>query len=339
MRTNTLWPVSLYSPTSSTIDATTTYGAAIFAAMPGKTITKIGWYSSAVSGSPVVDIKLETVSGGLPTGTLAATGTELTGQSISAATWYNHTLGTSYTVPTGAVTILAAVVRHVSGTSVTTNIRSGFGSWSSALPRPVYGAAATTATLPIWCVEYSDGTISTSYPVVTSSAAAFTSASSPDEYGNAFVPTSNVAVVGIVDAHRCNSTSGTIRYRIYDDALNVLTTDSELSFTAGADFRASSGSTETHMIMLQSPIYLIAGRTYYITVAATSTDANVIYTYTMTFNSVAHRSAWYSVPYLCSRTNDTGAFTTDTTKVEMIAPLIDYSYGLKGMCMAGGLNG
>jgi len=328
---NYAWfPVGLSSIQNSVINSTDVYMGAIFQAHAGKTISKIGWYSSIATGSPVVDVRLETVSNGLPTNTLVATGAELTGQSIASSTWYSHTLSTPYVVPTGAVTLVAGTIRYVSGTSVTANIRSGFSPLQTGLPRPFYYSSgspiSSIQTIPIMCLEYSDGTVSASMPVTAVTNTAFTSASNPDEIGNVFVAPYNTYCVGIMGCHRHNSTSGTIRYRIYDSDLNVLTVDSELSFTAGANIRGATSSAEPRIFPIQTPIALVAGKTYYITVTATSTDTNVIYTNTLSFNSTTQRNSWYNFAYYCSRQNDTGAFSTDTTKVEMIAPVIDNSF-------------
>jgi hypothetical protein len=326
---NTLWPVTGISSTVSTINVTDVYMGAIFAPTPGKTITKIGWYASSASGSPVVDVRLETVSGGLPTNTLVTAGAELTGQSIASSTWYNHTLGSSYVVPTGATSLVAGTIRYVSGTSLAATIRTGLITMPTTLPRPFYYSAgvpiSTTATMPAMCLEYSDGTISNSFPMAASQTnTSFNSTSNPDEYGMVFVPPHNVWCTGIASIERINAAAANVRYRILDANLNVLTTDSELTLTQ--QMKANTGNQELTHIMFQTPIALVAGQTYYITKAATTSDANTCYTYTSNFNSVAHRSVWYNFAYQCSRQNDTGAFTTNTTKIEQIAPIVDGSF-------------
>lgn len=311
---------------ASNLSAVGHYLGAVFVATPGKTITKIGAYCTGASGSPVVDVRLESLGAAsyYPSGNLIATGTELAAQSVAATTWYNFTLGTPYAVPTGATTIVCPVIRYVSGTSVNFNLRNSIFSLGSPRPVQSQGADSTQLATPMICLEYSDGSVHFSIGYTAIATTSYNSASNPDEYGNRFTAPFNCVAVGLQDVSRRNAAAGVSRYRILDSNLNVLTTDTEL-VTSYYD-TVSNSSNETHVYYFSSPVNLIAGRTYYITRAATTTDANTVYTQTITFPSDAHKAAFFDDIALCSRQNDTGAFTIDTTKVEMITPIITNAF-------------
>jgi hypothetical protein len=130
-------------------------------------------------------------------------------------------------------------------------------------------------------------------------------------------------------------TTGVVLYRIYDADLNVLTTDAECTFD---DNQASSTSSVGlgHLIF-KNPIYLIAGKTYYISAYSVSGSATSYYR--LEFTSSARREHAFPLCYAVSRTNQTGAFTTDNTIVYGITPLIEMNYGLAKDGMTGGILG
>lgn len=328
------------------LSAANSYLASIIQLAPGKTVNSIGVYCSG-SSSGVVDVQLETVSGGLPTGTLVATGASLTSQSVSASTWYTFNLSTPYTVPTGASTLAAAVIRYVSGTSATFN-RMGAASmgWGGVqyVPRMVEynGSTATTRNVaPSMIIGYSDGSYSSlCWALNTANASnsvSINTGATYDEYGNSFTPTANMNCVGISLISR-SINSPTAVLRIYDaDTSTQLTTDSELTLTTE---QITSGNAYNCYVPLQTPIKLIAGKRYYCTVKVTTASANSLYAYDSTFTSQAVAdacSALENTKHVVRK--GTGAWTETASKIYCISPVCSYAYMPLRGCNTGGFCG
>jgi hypothetical protein len=322
--------------TISTVALTATghYLAVIFQPIPGKTIDSIEARCTA-STSGVVDFKLESVSAGafVPSGSLIATGAEATSVSVAANTYYSNTFTTPYAVPESASNVLAAVIRWVSG-SATFNSR--YASPPTHLPRVVENPGSVTqrAFPAMITVIYSDGFRHPINAVAsTVSSASYTSASTPDEWGNVYIPDSNQRVSGIALSTRMATSSG-MQLRIYDDALNVLTVDAETILDER--YVQSTSVLSPLRVMLKAPVSLIAGRTYYITAYATT--ANAIYYAQMQCGDATRRAAFSPLMYQATRTNQTGAITTTDTNVIFISPIIDSNYGLARDGMLGGIS-
>lgn len=321
------------APTAVAITATGHYVGIIFVGRPGKTIVSLEMRCTA-STSGVVDFTLETVDTGafVPSGTLAATGTSATNVSVSANTTYTNAFTNSYAVPESGITYLAGLARWVSG-SATFNQYSGGA--DQVMPRALANTGTVTqrAFVPSLSVLYSDGErVSYSCPVNSMTSTTFTSATTPDEYGNVYIPQVNQRVLGIYCSYRVIS-GGSSVFRIYDADLNVLTVDAELT----TDIRTLSATSGAGIIFipLKNPVYLIAGKTYYITYYAVDTNNN--YYMRLNFDSEAQRAHSSPYMYAATRTNQTGAFTTDTTALVGIAPMFEISYGLSRDGMSGGI--
>lgn len=322
------------TPSSIALTATGHYVAMIFQPTPGKTITGVDFRCSA-STSGVVDFQLETVTAAtfVPSGSLVATGVSATSVSVAANTWYTNSFTNSYAVPENATDYIALVARWVSGSaSLCTRVGSG----ASTIPRVVEGLGTVTQrNIPPCCsVVYSDGTRQNGcVPFSSTSNWAWNASASPDEYGNIYVPDCNQVVVGIQTYARVIS-GGQTQFRIYDENLNVMTVDAELL----GDVRQQSTSSAGNIVnyMLKTPLYLLAGRTYYITM--TAMDSNNTYMWKMNFDDSARRAHFSPLMYTASRTNWTGSFTTDTATVVGICPIIDSNYALAKDGMDGGMS-
>lgn len=303
------------------------YAAFIFQAIPGKTIDRICARCTA-STSGVVDVRLETVSSAIPSNTLVAANTSLTGQSVAANTTYTWTLTSSYAVPTAATTVLAAVIRYSSGTSATFNLRYGniTETTQTQLPRTVENTGSDTqrtGSCSSLTVLYTDGTVQPlTMGISATSATAHGSTSTPDEYGNIITAPFNLKVIGLVATLRMASTSSVAQFRIYDaDGSTVLTTDTECAFSGGA--ATSTSGTNTVSILFKDPIYIKGGATFY--VSCRPTDTNQIYISTQTWFDAAHKAAIHDTISQVTRT-DNGSWSTDTTKTVMISPIVDTSF-------------
>jgi hypothetical protein len=137
--------------TGSTLNGAGEYSAFIFRAKEAMTISHVGWRPGAVSGSPTVDVRIETVDAatGLPSGTLWAANTNIVTAGIaSAASFRAEALTASASIAAGEY--FAVKFAYNSGTSfavlgVTNHtIRSG------QLPYRVTNTGAAAAVNMIW---------------------------------------------------------------------------------------------------------------------------------------------------------------------------------------------
>lgn len=118
-----IWP-GYSAPSGSSLTTLTTLDGAgdlegfVYTAKEDMTISHVGWRSGTATGSPTVEIRVETVDSatGLNTGTLWATNTNVTSGTISSNTWNLHALTASATITKGQS--FAVIVKYASGTSV-----------------------------------------------------------------------------------------------------------------------------------------------------------------------------------------------------------------------------
>ena len=119
------WPPIGYSTGGSvavgnrtTLDGAGDYDAFVFCAAEDMTISHVGARFGAATGSPTVDIRIETVTAGVPSGTLWATNTSVNTGTITSNTWGVYALTASATITKGQ--IVAVKLAYSSGTSVIT---------------------------------------------------------------------------------------------------------------------------------------------------------------------------------------------------------------------------
>lgn len=333
---------NLFYPAAGTAALTGSghYVAGIFQLKPGATVVAIECYCTASTGG-VVDVQLETLnSSDEPTGTLIGTNASLLAQSVSANTWYSWTLTSAYAVPSNAVTYAGAVIRWNSGSATwRTRVASNM-SYNTYIPRLVEALASTNYRYqnPAIVVQYSDGTYALGCVAYTTiNANSFNDSSDPDEIGNAFTPINNCYITGVQFIQRIAS-GATGQLRIYDDALNVLTTDAECTVSA------TEGSSSTpYMVLrrLKNAVPLIGGRRYVVALKATSTTTNAFYDYNSVFNTQAlsdSATGLAGVAY-AARNNSTGVFTETAAKLASIVPIVDCGYSLVRQCNTGGFCG
>lgn len=104
--------------TQTTLDGAGDLEGIAMIAKEDMTISHVGWRSGTATGSPTVEIRVETVDAatGLNTGTLWATNTNVTSGTISSNTWNLHALTASASITKGQA--FAVIVKYASGTSV-----------------------------------------------------------------------------------------------------------------------------------------------------------------------------------------------------------------------------
>lgn len=135
----------------------------IFQAPKTGTIDRILWQSGTASGSPTVDVRLETVGTGSPSGTLFGTNTNIVTGTVASNTAYESTLTAGASVTQGD--FLALVWAYNSGTSIQISLASSApsagGVIASQLHLPQISTAGTysiiAGRLPYAAIRYSDG--------------------------------------------------------------------------------------------------------------------------------------------------------------------------------------
>jgi hypothetical protein len=124
------------------------------------TIDRILWQSGTASGSPTVDVRLETVGTGSPSGTLFGTNTNIVTGTVASNTAYESTLTTGASVTQGE-DFLSLVWAYNSGTSIQIALASSTAG-SMQLNLPQISTAGTysliSGRLPYAALRYSDGT-------------------------------------------------------------------------------------------------------------------------------------------------------------------------------------
>jgi hypothetical protein len=131
----------------------------VFQAPKTGTIDRVLWQSGTAVGSPTVDVRLETVGTGSPSGNLFATDTNIVTGVVASNTAYESTLTAGASVTQGD--FLSLVWAYNSGTSIQIALASSTAG-SMQLNLPQISTAGTysliSGRLPYAALRYSDGT-------------------------------------------------------------------------------------------------------------------------------------------------------------------------------------
>jgi len=135
--------------TTITLDGAGDHLSYVFAAREAMTITHIGFKPATATGSPTIDVRIETVGAtGLPSGTLWGTNTNIVTGAIASNTYNQQALTASASISAGQV--FAIKLAYASGTNLTFH-QLGSITWESeAFPyevRQIAGSDAKAATL------------------------------------------------------------------------------------------------------------------------------------------------------------------------------------------------
>jgi hypothetical protein len=130
----------------------------VFQAPKTGTIDRILWQSGTASGSPTVDVRLETIASGSPSGTLFGTNTNIVTGTVASNTAYESTLTAGASVTQGD--FLSLVWAHNSGTSIQVALASVVNSMQLNLPQISTAGSYSliSGRLPYAALRYSDGT-------------------------------------------------------------------------------------------------------------------------------------------------------------------------------------
>lgn len=300
------------------ISASTTKGGAVYLAPKTGNIRYIGTSYSALSGSPALDLRIETVSSLLPTGTLFATNTNAAYSPSATNTFVWTQLTADAAVTEGD--LFAAVVGYTSGTSATLNARGSNGIPSINLPYPVLMAAgtwATTGEFPAVGVKYDDGTIvggALAVSRITSSN--ISTGTNPNERASVFTSPFAGTISGV---RFCVNVAATSEYtvNIYEGTSTTPMSGGTISVGAGEGVNATSN---VATLMFSQSISVQALQAYRISIKPTA--AVNVSVFRAEFASTADRDATFGA--LTSDTRNGGAWVGEsTTTTELIFPIFD----------------
>jgi hypothetical protein len=302
------------------ISSSNTKVAGVFIAPKTGNIRYIGICCSAVSGSPAVDLRAETINAtsGLPTGTLWGTNTNVNYSPVStgAFVWTQMTADAAVT----AGQLIAAVVAYVSGTSATVNFRFGLG-----INTGPYSCQATAGTYsfqnqpPCVCFKYDDGTIIEGGGCPNStSQAIFNSGSNPNEHATVFTPAIACVCNGVAWYSGGMDASAGATVSIYSGTNTTPMTNGSITFSG------NTAMNNVGIIRANFPasISLIANQTYRVAVKATSASPNITVGQ-MTFASNAERNATVGSGMTSDTRNGSSWIGESTLTTKFIVPLID----------------
>lgn len=132
----------------------------VFRAPKAGNIDRVVWYSGTATGSPTVDVRLETVTGASPSGTLFGTNTNVITGTIASSTEYESTLTSSASVTRGQ--LIGLSLNYNSGTSIGVGLDLVWGQIYSAHNYPQINTAGTWSIIAgrnfRALFRYSDGT-------------------------------------------------------------------------------------------------------------------------------------------------------------------------------------
>ena len=306
--------------TSVTIDAAGEKSSLVFNPPRAGNIRKIHWGTRTVTTGDTVDVRVETVSGGTPTGTLWAANTNAS--QVILATDDNAQFATTLTADATVVldSLVAIVIVCATGNlqvAACSQFMKTIPTGSSIPPKGVtYTTSwADTSSPPAMCVEYDDGEIWPCYPgaalAIEYTGYNINSGTTPDEVGNVFVPSISCKVIGFVTSIQIGSGALPV-FDLMDSSNNVLATA-----TLSNEYRTTGSVNSQHNF--GSEATLTAGQTYRITMRPDSATNCNISAY-FKFPSGVKLSGFTSMQRT-ERTN-AGAWTDDSTRIAMLFPVL-----------------
>lgn len=361
-----LWPMSIGwaaaqqstsgANSAATFDGTADVIAWVGSALQDLTITDVAFLSGSVTSPPVVDVRIETVTNGRPSGTLYNSGTtndcNATITPSGANTWQKVTLTGSASVSSGA--LFAIVIRYSSGTAGASNnftvqVQSesvtgapgflpmslqdtGGGTFSVLANQLCFMLSSSSAPVfvpGLWSFSsvsqtaYNSGTAGGSGPPPTG-----------DEYAMKFTAPFKMRVCGVALNLSNIAAAADFRIFLWDNSGATNTESNALASSPVIDGDTTPSTTADGgaIFGFSAPYTLAAGSTYYIGVRAET--ANNIAIWTSSLAGTPPSNALGSSPngstmYLSARAwsainpGTVGAWNDDQTRVPLFKLIVD----------------
>lgn len=312
-------------------------GRAFFIGATTKSISKVHFRLGSVSigGTTDLQVSIQGVNStdAFPDESAVASGLVGNGN-IVANSPTSATMGTPYAVSVGQ--LIAVVIEYSTfngGDSIAVSSTTPFGNGcqteyavlkSGAGPSWAVAGAGPTVVL-----EFSDGTfggfMSGSEWLVAQNTHTYKSTSNPDEYALKFVPTVHMHVIGVWTS--LLDIDGDCDIVIYSGTTAVSTVSLDKDNRYSANTRAA-------FTTLSTPIVLVAGRAYYLSVKPTTATSVVCYSVEYVSNDHMSIESCGGRATYATRV-DGGSWTENAARRLMVGFVVDEFYGLG---LAGGFQ-
>lgn len=337
-----------FSAGAITFDSTTDRLAYVTQAYQADSISKVLFRTGTVTTGCTVQIRIESVSNGRPSGTIIAAGASgtVTVADSDDNVWKTVTIGTPYTFSVGEE--YAIVMTYSSGTTPNmglANTSPDYGGWfATQYPQRLQDTGAGSWAVPAqnrpweWVVEFTNAGGAVTLPGLSplngdGTITAFNSGSAANERALKFVPPFKCRVVGLSLALFNMAAGADFTAAIWDATDNPGAGPTPLAQTNTIDgdtFVSTTADGIGH-VFFTAPVTLTAGTTYYaglkpstanniglleLSAAGTGASSTGIRAFGIGANT-AHLAtrAWVST--------DPGAWTNTTTTLPGITLLID----------------
>jgi uncharacterized protein YbaA (DUF1428 family) len=294
--------------TQQVINAAGTKAAGVYVAPKAGNIRYIG-----SSFTALLDLRAETVSSNLPTGTLWGTNTNAAYSPVSTNTLIWTQLTADAVVSAGDN--IAAVVAYTGGTSATCNVGANLFA-APLLPFSALmsgGSWFIQSLCPMVCLKYDDGTIIRgSAPLSQLTNSNIQSGTNPNERATVFLAPFGCNLIGARFPSFVNA-GGAFTVNLYTESA----TSPDATITVAANF-ARTGTNGVITVYFASAVALVGGTTYRLSVKATAA-ANVNIE-RFIFPSTAERDATVGEMWSDTRNGSAWIGATTTTS-EIIFPL------------------
>ena len=309
--------------TGTTLDAAGEYLAIVHQAREAMTVSHVGFRTSTCTGSPKLDVRIETVdpATGDPTGTLWAANTNIVTATLVTNTFALHALTASASIAAGE--FFALKFAFNTGTSVVIQPFNNTQTLSGSLPFVVTSLGGTVTPANMTTYPIALGSDATTFyalrnllPITAAVIDTTFNATNGEKKGARFQVPFKCRCVGFRWPY---FGAASINAAILDDG------GAELSGSSTAidfDIRDTTTGQGGHELIFGSPVTLSPGTWYRATIEPASGVTNSSFA-SFTLPSADYRSAWPGGTnfYLAELTS--GVWTDSTDKVPHIDLLID----------------